>query len=102
MSKAANFNLDGLELHVLLFTRELISRHSLNLLCRKWRRHLLDDADELRGSTADFVKRDANLLLLSDGFAFGVVGVGGESETDFALVGLSGRGIKLSEASHSS
>src|SRR6185312_5448003 len=100
-AKTANFNLDGLELHVLFFARELVSRNALNFLGRKWRRHLLDHANEFCGNATYLIQVDPYFLLRANQLAFGVVGVGDKPEADFALVGLSRRGIKLSEASHS-
>ena len=97
--KFFDFNFDRLQHHFLFLARKFVRGHALNLFGRERRRHLLNHSPELSSHVSHSLWLEAYRLNLCGGFAFGVVGVGGESEADRAFVGLLRRRIKLRQTS---
>ena len=96
--------LEFLDLHLhrfqddfLVFAGQLVGRHAFDFLCRKGWGNLLNQAAELRSHKLELFFVQRNSLRGAGGIAFGIVGVGGEPETDRALVTFFGMQIELSQ-----
>jgi len=93
-----DFYPDGLEVDRLILAGQFVGGDSGNFFGGEWRRHLLDDALKLGGERPDFSVIYLNVLQGCGGLAIGIVGIGGEAEANYALVGLLGVGVELREA----
>src|ERR1051326_853220 len=94
-----DLDLNRVEYHFFVLAGELVGRHALNFLRRKWRWKLLDDSAKSGGYGFKFIFPQNQILRRACGLAFGVVGIGGKTKTNGALVGLLGGVVELGEAS---
>ncbi len=83
-----DIDFDGLEHNFFLLAGEFVGGDAFYFLGGEGRRSLLDDAAEAGGESFDPFWVQAHFLRRGGGFAFGVVGVGGEAEADGAFVSL--------------
>src|ERR1700751_5968577 len=96
--KFFDFDVPGLQNNFFMFARQLVGRHAFNLLGREGRRDLFDPSAEVGGLGFELFPAQIYGFGLAGGLAFGVVGVGGESEADDAFVGFFRRDVELREA----
>src|SRR5436309_9657256 len=98
------FDLDrlGLEFDRLFLPSKFVSRDACDLFCRKRWRNLLDLTDECANGFPDLLQGQMNGLFWPLGLAFGVVGVGGQSELNGPFVPLISIRVELRQAGKAS
>ena len=93
-----DLDLYGLKNDFFLFSSEFVRRHAFDLLGGEWGRSLGDDPAELCGCGFQLVSLYGDRLRFAGGVALGVIGIGGESEADAALVRFFRADVELCEA----
>src|SRR5579862_6897472 len=70
----------------------------MDLLCGKWRWHLLDHPTEASRDAFHLIRTEGYILRLARRFAFRVVGIGRETEPDHPFISFFRRDIELRQA----
>ncbi len=89
------FYLHRLQHYFFLFASEFVGGDAANFFGREGRRDLLDDAEESGGELLELLKVKVDGTNFADGFAIGIVSIGGEAEADHAFISFLRRDVKL-------